>query len=113
MQPAGVYFARSDDGGKTFAQRQRMHAEAKQSDHAQIAIGKDGRVVVAWDGRTGETRRIYWRASNDNGQTFGAAKELDAPAGVADYPVIGIGKAGEAIVAWQQNSQILLRALPQ
>jgi hypothetical protein len=113
MQPAGVYFARSDDGGKSFAQRQRMHADAKQSDHAQIVVGKDGRVVVVWDGRTGDARRIYWRASTDNGQTFGAVKELDAPAGTADYPVLGIGKSGEVVVAWQQNSQILLRTLSQ
>lgn len=112
MQPTGVYFARSEDGGKTFGSRQRLHAEAKQSDHAQIAIGKDGRVFVAWDGRVGEVRRIYLRSSTDHGQTFGAVTELAAPAGMADYPVLGVGKAGNVFIAWQQNNQILLRALP-
>ena len=111
-QPSGVYFARSEDGGKTFGNRQRLHAEAKQSDHAQIAIAKDGRVVVAWDARVGEVRRIYLRTSTDHGQTFGAITELAAPAGMADYPVLGIGKTGQVVLAWQQNNQILLRALP-
>jgi hypothetical protein len=113
MQPAGVYFARSEDGGKTFAHRQRLHAEARQSDHAQVTVGKNGDVFVVWDGRVGEVRRIYYRRSNDHGQTFGAVTELAAPPGMADYPVLGVGKTGQVVVAWQQNNRILLHALPQ
>lgn len=112
MQPAGAFFAASEDGGKTFAKPVALHPEAKTSDHAQMTVAADGTVHVAWDARVGEVRRIYLRSSNDHGKTFGAVSELEAPAGAADYPVIGTNKQGKLIIAWQQSGQIMLRALP-
>jgi sugar lactone lactonase YvrE len=110
--PPGVHFAVSGDGGKTFSKAQRMHSEAKVSDHSQVAVSKDGRVYVVWDAKVGDVRRVYWRMSNDHGQTFGPVVELDAPAGEGTYPAIVVGADGNVYVAWQQSGQIVFRSLP-
>jgi hypothetical protein len=112
MQPAGVYFAVSEDKGKTFGKPVQLHPEAKLSDHAQIAVTADGVVRAVWDAKVGETKRIYFRSSTDQGKSFGPVAELPMAAGTADYPVIAASR-NKTFVAWQLNGQIRFRALDE
>lgn len=111
-KPAGVYFAVSEDGGKTFAPHQLLHPEAKVSDHPGVAVGPDDSVYVFWDARVGEERRVYMKVSTDHGKSFGPAIEFGAPEGSATYPSVAVGKDGVAYVAWQQNDRIMFQTWP-
>ncbi|MCI0336059.1 MAG: glycoside hydrolase [Acidobacteria bacterium] len=110
MQPAGVYFAVSEDNGGTFAAPQQLHPEANLPDHAQIAVTADGLVRVIWDARVGESKRIFLRSSNDHGKTLGPVMKLPMPAGNALNPVIKSIR-NQVFIAWQLNGQIKFRAL--
>ncbi len=77
-----------------------------------MLVAGDGNVSVIWDAKIGEVKRLYLRTSTDHGKTFGPVTELDVPAGAADYPAMAAGKNGRVLIAWQQNNQVRLRAMP-
>ena len=109
-KPAGSLIAVSEDGGKSFSTPIALHTEASNPDRAQIAVSGDGGVTVAWDAVVGsQSRRVYLRNSTDHGKTFGPVVELDAPAGVANYPAIASTSDGKAFVAWQQNNRVMIK----
>jgi hypothetical protein len=112
MQPSGAYFSVSEDKGKTFGKPIALHPDAKLSDHPQIAVASDGSVRVVWDAKVGETKRVYFRASNDRGKTFGPVTELPMAAGAADYPVIASSR-NKTFVVWQLNGRIRFRAVDE
>lgn len=82
---AHVWFARSTDGGKTFApQIDLLEGKTPGIDHPAIAA-QGQRVVVLWlDGRSGPdpaaptTSTIWYRLSEDAGASFGPMRELSA-----------------------------------
>jgi hypothetical protein len=104
--PAGVWFSRSGDGGRTFAAPIVMHPDAAVADAPSVAAGADGQVYVAWHGKTGGDRRVFLRASMDQGVVFSPVQELPAPAGVASYPEIVAAPGGGALIAWQQEQAV-------
>lgn len=113
-QPAGVYFARSRDGGKSFDDFQPMHPDATVSDAPVIAVSAE-KVLVAWHAKTNEGRRVYFRVSADRGATFGPVQELSAPAGTATNPAIAVAAGGTVHLVWQQGDEIrtMTLELPQ
>lgn len=102
-EPAGVYFSRSVDGGQTFLPAVLMHPGAAVSDAATVASASNGRVFVAWHGKTDGGRRVFVRASTDGGVSFSPVSELPAPPGTAAYPELDIAPDGSAWLAWQQE----------
>lgn len=103
-EPAGVYFSRSTDSGASFKPAVAIHAEAAISDAATVAAAPDGRVYVAWHGKTDGGRRVFVRASTDGGLSFSPVTELPSPPGVAAYPELDIAPDGSAWLAWQQDT---------
>jgi hypothetical protein len=102
-EPAGVYFSRSTDGGQTFRPAVLMHPGAAVSDAPTVATAPNGRVFVAWHGKTDAGRRVFVRASTDGGVTFSPVTELPAPGGTAAYPELDIAPDGSAWLAWLQE----------
>lgn len=109
-QPAGVYFARSRDGGKAFDAFQPMHPEATVSDAPAIAVSEE-KVLVAWHAKTSEGRRMYFRVSTDRGATFGSVQEIGAPAGTTTNPALAVAADGTVHLVWQQGDGIRTMAL--
>ncbi len=102
-EPAGVYFSRSTDGGRTFGAPLLMHPGAAVSDAPTVAAAAGGKVFVAWHGKTDGGRRVFLRASTDGGVTFSPVTELPAPAGTSAYPELDGAPDGSAWLAWQQE----------
>ena len=101
---AGVYYARSDDGGKTFGNVVPMGvAENSTPAHVQLAIGPSDKVIVVWDDGTIRVPGIRLRVSDDGGQKFAAAQSLSNEDRVARFPVLAVSRNGLS-VAWSEQT---------
>jgi hypothetical protein len=108
--PAGVFFAVSNDKGQTFSKPLRLHEAALVSDHASLTATNEGAVRLIWDAKVGADKRVYMRTSTDFGKSFGPVQEINAPAGATEYPVMATAK-GKTYLAWQFNNRIVFQAL--
>jgi hypothetical protein len=99
---AGVHYARSDDGGRTFQRSIPLGvAEYSQPAHVQLALGTDGVVLVAWDDGTMAAPRVVLRASRDGGSTFGPTQIVSGEGRAATFPVLSVS-GGRVMVAWSE-----------
>ena len=100
---AGVFYARSDDGGRTFGEPVPLGVAAfSRPAHVQLAV--DGaRVAAAWDDGTVATPRVLLRASDDGGVRFGEAVTASDTARAATYPVLAL-RGDHLTVAWSERS---------
>jgi hypothetical protein len=101
---AGVFYARSDDGGKSFTHVAPLGtAQFSQPAHVQLSVGDSGVVAVAWDDGTLQTPRIALRVSRDGGSGFAPTRYISAEGRAASFPVLALnGK--ELTVAWTEQS---------
>jgi hypothetical protein len=101
---AGVFYARSDDGGKSFTNVTPLGTEEfSQPAHVQLAIGDSGTVAVAWDDGTLQTPRIALRVSRDGGGRFAPLRYISAEGRAASFPVLAMN-GSELTVAWTEQS---------
>ena len=106
---AGVYYARSENGGRTFAAQPIAVGKHARPAHIQLALDADSAVVVAWDDGHGEIPRVLLRRSTDGGKSFGPTAELSDPGVAASYPVVAV--YGDSLaVAWSQTTAAEHRA---
>ncbi len=101
---AGVFYARSDDGGKSFTHVTPLGTdEFSQPAHVQLALGDSGVVAVAWDDGTLQTPRIALRISHDGGDDFSPTHYASVEGRAASFPVLALnGK--RLTVAWTEQS---------
>jgi len=108
---AGVFYARSDDGGKSFTDVTPLGtAEFSQPAHVQLAIGDSGVVAVAWDDGTLQTPRIALRISRDGGSRFAPVRYISAEGRAASFPVLAMN-GNELTVAWTEQSADYVRTV--
>lgn len=100
---AGVYYARSDDRGRTFTSREIAVGETARPAHVQLALADSAGVVVAWDDGHSEIPRVLIRRSSDGGRSFAAAQEVSEPGVAASFPVVAVHHDSLA-VAWSQTT---------
>ncbi|MBY0455802.1 MAG: glycoside hydrolase, partial [Gemmataceae bacterium] len=88
-----IFFARSRDGGKTFAPPVRISDksggavdDSNTLEGAVPAVGPRGEVYVAWAGRDG----ITFDKSEDGGFTFGKDVQVADQPGGWDFPAVGL-----------------------
>ncbi|SRR6266540_548347 len=67
-----IFFAASNDGGKNFDKEINLSNAKGGSADSQISAQGNNVYVTWWDNKTGDWR-VFSRASNDNGKTFGDA----------------------------------------
>lgn len=111
--PAGVWFARSTDGGKSFDGARLVHAGAPYSDAPEMTVGPDGLVRLVWQAKTGGPRRLYTAASTDQGASLSAPVEIPTPAGNSAWPASAVAPDGTVYVTWEQEGeQVFMTRLP-
>jgi peroxiredoxin len=110
---AGVYYARSADGGVTFTTPTPLGvAEQSRPAHVQLAQlvrpGAAPAIVAAWDDGTRRTPQVVVRASLDGGDHFAPAVPVSDPTQAAAFPVLGLQAAGnsdgELFIAWSEQA---------
>jgi BNR repeat-like domain len=101
---AGVYYARSDDGARSFRAPVALGvAEYAQPSHVQLALGADGLVAAAWDDGTLRVPRVVLRVSRNGGATFGDAQAVSADGRAGTFPVLAVN-GRRLTVAWAEQS---------
>lgn len=100
---AGVWYARSDDGARTFGPPVPLGvADFSRPAHAQLALGGDSLVVVAWDDGTLQLPRVAVRVSGDGGATFGPTMLASDSGRAATFPVLTV--TGQRLtLAWAEQ----------
>jgi hypothetical protein len=100
---AGVWYARSEDGARTFAAPVPLGvAQFSRPAHVQLALGNGGRLVAAWDDGTLATPRIVVRTSSDGGVRWSAPATLSDSGKAAGFPVVAVHD-GRMSVAWSEQ----------
>lgn len=101
---AGVYYAQSRDGAKTFSEPVAVGvAQFSRPAHVQLALASNDRVIIAWDDGTKQVPEIVTRVSNDGGATFGEPAIISAQGRAATFPVLSV--AGDSIaIAWSEDT---------
>ncbi len=99
---AGVYYAHSTDGGKSFSAQPIATGERARPAHVQLAVA-GAQVYVAWDDGLGDMPRVLLRRSADGGETFRREELLSEPGVAASFPVLALH--GDSVaVAWSQTT---------
>lgn len=99
---AGVYYARSSDGARSFVAQPIATGETARPAHVQLAVSDD-RVFVAWDDGLGDIPRVLLRRSADGGKSFSPEEPLSDGEVAASYPVLALH--GDSVaVAWSQTT---------
>ena len=99
---AGVYYARSTDGAKTFAAQSIATGARARPAHVQLAVSGE-KVYLAWDDGLGAIPRVLLRRSIDEGASFGKETLLSDPEVAASFPVLAVHHDSVA-VAWSQTT---------
>lgn len=107
---AGVFYARSTDGARTFSAPVAIGAaQYSQPSHVQLALGAPHRVIVAWDDGTKQVPQVMVRVSSDAGLRFGPAVPVSVAGRSGTFPVLGV--SGDSIaIAWSDRSAASGRA---
>ncbi len=104
--PAGVYFVRSADDGRTWSTPMLAHPGSTTSDAPVVALA-GATLHLFWHGKVGNgARRIYTRASTDGGVNFSPVTELPAPPGATQLPAVAARANGSVQIAWQQGTEV-------
>jgi hypothetical protein len=98
-----LFYAASDDG-RTFTARTRLPVEG-QANHPQIAIARDGTLMLTWDEVNGSERRIVIASSGAAGLPAAPVFRRDRSAGdqVGVYPAMALTPT-TTIVAWTSGA---------
>ena len=101
--PQKVLFHAASVDGRTFTSRTRLPVEG-QANHPQIAVARDGTLLLAWDEVQGATRRIVLARAdaggNESPPIFRRERSVDH---VGVYPAIALTPT-TSIVAWTSGS---------
>lgn len=103
---AGVYYARSIDGGQSFTAVPLATGARAAPAHVQLATGPFG-VIVAWDDGLTGTPRILMRGAR-SGTAFGPEWVVSGE-GAASFPVLAVD--GDSVtIAWSEKGREAHRA---
>ena len=98
----GVYLAYSDDQGKTFTPRRRLNiSKGTFPDHPQLAVNREGHLLVTWEEQSPVRREVVLSYSLDRGQSFSVPKKLNKKK--AKNPTVALNDKGQAVMAWLEQ----------
>ena len=106
---AGVFYAQSTDGGKTFRAPIALGtAQYSRPAHVQLSLADSNRVIVVWDDGTKQTPRVVARVSTDGGLHFADAVQFSDGGRAASFPVLAVTHDSIS-VAWSEESAAVAR----
>lgn len=96
-----VYYMRSTDYGDTWTKAQRITWTPGDSEGAAIAVDSSGKLHVAWFDDTPGNLEIYYKRSNDAGNSWEASQRLAWTLDRSVSPDIVFQSPGNLHVVWE------------
>jgi len=110
--PAGVYFTRSVDRGRSFSGRLPVHPGAPYSDAHELTVDGGGMVRIDWHAQLDGPSRLFTEVSADRGATLSAPLEIETPTGNSAYPATAVAPDGSVfVVGGQENEEVFVARL--
>jgi hypothetical protein len=106
---AKLYFAFSDDAGKTFSKRYDLSGNVVDPNHPYM-LSTDDRISILFQGRDANENQgwgavnTYYREVDAQG-TLSPVERLKHAAGSASYPVLAFEAPGRLYAAWMEPKQ--------
>ena len=94
----GVYYAHSEDGGKTFSEPMRIGDPNAQTSRPYV-LAAGGAVYLAYKSFDGEKTNIELMTSRDAGRTWSKPRTVAATANESDHPLL-IAHQTTAYLSW-------------
>jgi len=97
-----IFFARSQDGGKTWTEALDISKTDGVASSPAVAVSPDQSIHVVWrDTASGETRPdIFYTSSSDQGKTWTKAEDISNTPKWSKDPTIAVGDDGVVHVSW-------------
>jgi hypothetical protein len=100
-----IYFKKSDNGGDTWTTNKRLTWNVDRSEYPAIAVN-GSTIYVVWEDNTLDNDEIYFKKSNDGGDTWTTSKRLTWNAGDSQYPAIAVD-GSNIYVVWQSSLPVI------
>ncbi len=100
-----IYVLRSADGGANWEAERDLSRDDAPSIQPAMAATADGTVHVVWADRRGGTFQLFHAASDDEGETWSAPRQLTDAALGAWEPALAASGDG-LVVAWSQFDEV-------
>jgi hypothetical protein len=94
----GVYYAHSEDGGKTFSEPMRIGDPNTQTSRPYV-LAAGGTVYLAYKSFDGEKTSIELMTSRDSGRNWSKPRTVATTANVSDHPLL-IAHQATAYLSW-------------
>ncbi len=111
---SAIFYRRSTDNGATFTKTTKLSGGSPNSYAPSIAVSGSNVYVAFGNNVVGGTGEIFFRASSDNGATFGNTLNLSNNSGSSYAPPALAASGTNVYVAWYDgtpgNFEILFRA---
>lgn len=100
---AGIYYAASKDGGRSFSPRQLIQGNTgAELLHTTLAVGDDGAVYFAWDNLDPSGKsQVFVRSLAPDGKTWGPVEQVSRAKENAARPALAAA-GGRLAVAWTE-----------
>ena len=95
-----VYYKKSEDGGDNWTAVQRLTWTSDSSLYPAIAVDSLGHLHVVWYDATPGNCEIYYRRSEDGGDSWTAARRLTWTSGTSWLPAIAVDSLSHLHVVW-------------
>jgi hypothetical protein len=104
VSEAGLYYAVSKDGGRSFEPRQLIHANtAVEILHTTMVVARDGWVYFAWDNLDGASKsQIFVRSLAPDGKTWSPVQQISHARSNANRPALALS-ANQLQVVWTET----------
>jgi hypothetical protein len=99
----GLFYAHSNDGGKSFSPPEKFGDDAKAPGHPVVLAAK-GRLYRVWKEFDGTTTSIPLQLSRDGGKSWSAPHVIAQTQDASDHPELIAGK-GAAFLSWVTHKE--------
>ena len=107
----GVFYAYSDDQGKTFSKPLAIGSPEEPAKHAYL-LEKNGKIYITWKAFDGESTTLNIMYSKDRGERWAQSFVVATTQGKSDHPFI-LDNRDEVYLSWQTaNEGFQLLSLP-
>jgi hypothetical protein len=99
----GLFYARSNDGGKTFSSPEKFGDDAKAPGHP-VALAAKGRLYRVWKEFDGTTTTIPMQMSRDGGRNWSAPRVIAQTEDASDHPEL-VANRNAAYLSWVTHKE--------